>query len=224
MTLATYNVHHCEGTDGVVDVVRICRTITDIAPDVIALQELDQGWTRSEGADQPAEIERLTGLNVAFFPTFKRGTARYGFALAARSEFEAHFRSLPTPEGEEPRGIALADFADFSVLVTHLSTRRQTRRAQKAAVGDLVRGVMVKSPGRPLFLLGDLNHRPRRWGVLRRTGLVGGRATPTFPSTRPRRCIDHVLVAPGAQLRAQSAPPSSGSDHLPLAAEVVLRP
>lgn len=223
MTLATYNVHHCGGTDGSVDVARVCRTITDIAPDVIALQELDQRWQRSGGSDQPAEIERLTGLGVTFFPTFERGEERYGFALAALEDFEPHYRPLPTPRGEEPRGVGVADFDAFTVLVTHLSIRPMTRWRQKTVLARFVRGLLAESPGRPLVLMGDLNHRPRPWGALRRTGLVGGRAIPTFPSHQPRRSIDHILVGPGAQLGVQRAEVSLASDHLPLAAEVALR-
>lgn len=224
MTLSTYNVHHCEGTDGVVDVERIARTIRDIRPDVIALQELDQGWDRSGGVDQPAELGRLTDLELAFWPTFETGERRYGIALGAPEEFHARYVPLPGPAGEEPRGVAIAEFDPFTVLVTHLSTRRRTRRVQAKTVAERVAELLAARPGRPLFVMGDLNHRPLPWGPLRRAGLTGGHSTPTFPAGRPRRRIDHILTGPGAQIRAQSAPRALGSDHLPLVAEAVIGP
>lgn len=224
ITFATYNVHHCEGTDGVVDVGRVAKTIRDLRPDVIALQELDQGWERSGGVDQPAELSRLTDLELAFWPTFQKGEKRYGIALGAPEGFHARYAALPGPKGEEPRGVAIAEFDDFTVLVTHLSTRRSTRRQQIKMLAGRVGELLAARPGRPLFLMGDLNHRPLPWGALRRAGLSGGPSTPTYPSDRPRRRIDHILAGPGAQIRAQGAPSSPASDHLPLVAEVVIGP
>ena len=224
ITLATYNVHHCEGIDGVLDVERIARAIREMNPDVVALQELDQGWGRSGSVDQPAELSRLIDLELSFWPTFETGDQRYGIALGAPEGFEARYVPLPTPTGQEPRGVAIAEFDAFTVLVTHLSTNILTRRVQKRTLAERAAELIAARPGRPLFLLGDLNHRPLPWGRLRRAGLSGGHPTPTFPADRPRRHIDHVLVGPGVQVRAQSTPRTLGSDHLPLVAEVVLDP
>ena len=224
MTLATYNVHHCEGTDGVVDIARVARTIDDINPDLIALQELDQGWERSDFADQPAELGRLTDLELAFWPTFERGDKRYGIALGAPQGFDARYLPLSVPQGEEPRGVAVAEFDDFTVLVTHLSTIRRSRKQQTKLLARRAGDLLAARPERPLFVMGDLNHHPRLWSPLRRAGLEAGPGTPTFPSVRPRRQIDHILAGPGAEIRAQRAPASLASDHLPLVAEVVLRP
>ena len=222
MTLATYNVHHCEGSDGVLDIDRVARTIKKMEPDLIALQELDQGWERSERVDQPAELERLTGLKLEFWPTFEKGETRYGFALAARDGFTSRFVQLPTPPGEEPRGAAIADLGSIQVIVTHLSRHRGSRRAQKRALAGLALKLREARPELPVFVMGDLNHRPLPWGHLRRAGLTGGHPTPTYPSDRPRRHIDHLLTFAPTEVRAQSAPRSQASDHLPLVAEVVL--
>jgi endonuclease/exonuclease/phosphatase family metal-dependent hydrolase len=224
LTVATYNVHHCEGTNGRVDVERVARIISDIQPDLIALQELDDGWERTGGRDQPAELARLTDLHISFFPTILEGNKRYGFALGARSEFQARYTPLPTPKGEEPRGVAVAEFDALRLVVTHLSTHWRTRRSQKDALAKIVGDLVSERPGHPVLVAGDLNHRPLSWGRLCRAGLEGGHPTPTFSSERPRRHIDHVLVGPGAQVRAQSAPRTTASDHLPLVAEVVLGP
>src|SRR5215510_13900586 len=62
----TYNIHHGEGTDGKVDLPRIANVIKSVSPDIIALQEVDQGTARAGGIDQPAELARLTGMEVVF--------------------------------------------------------------------------------------------------------------------------------------------------------------
>lgn len=224
LTLATYNVHHCEGIDGVLDLERVAATIRELKADVIALQELDVGWERSGSVDQPAELSRLIDLELSFWPTFEKGEKRYGIALGAPEGFHARYISLPSPPGEEPRGVAIAEFDDFTVLVTHLSTHRGTRRVQTKTLAARAGELIAARPGRPLFVMGDLNHRPLPWSPLRRSGLRGGQPTPTYPADRPRSRIDHVLAGPGVEVRAQSAPRSLGSDHLPLVAEVAPNP
>jgi endonuclease/exonuclease/phosphatase family metal-dependent hydrolase len=44
----------------------------------------------------------------------------------------------------------------------------------------------------------------------------------TFPSWEPRRAIDHILVSSGIQVEKRWAFPGALSDHLPLAAELLL--
>lgn len=221
LTLATYNVHHCEGIDGVLDVDRVAKAIRDIDPDVVALQELDQGWDRSGSIDQPAELGRLTDLELSFWPTFEKGEARYGIGLGAPEGFHARYVHLPSPPGEEPRGVAIAEFDGFTVLVTHLSTHWSTRRVQVRTLAARATELMSARPGRPLFVMGDLNHRPLPWSPLRRAGLRGGPTLPTYPSDRPRRRIDHILAGPGVALGPNRAPRSLGSDHLPMVTEAI---
>jgi endonuclease/exonuclease/phosphatase family metal-dependent hydrolase len=40
--------------------------IRSVQPDLVALQEVDQGTQRTNQVDQPAELARLTGMNVVF--------------------------------------------------------------------------------------------------------------------------------------------------------------
>jgi endonuclease/exonuclease/phosphatase family metal-dependent hydrolase len=47
-------------------------------------------------------------------------------------------------------------------------------------------------------------------------------ATPTFPSWKPRRALDHIITSPGIVLDKVWALPQAFSDHLPLAAEIRL--
>lgn len=62
LRVLTYNIHHGEGTDGVLDLERIAGVIKGASPDLVALQEVDVGAERTGGVDQAGELGRLTGM------------------------------------------------------------------------------------------------------------------------------------------------------------------
>ncbi len=60
MLFASYNIQYGRGRDGRFDLARIAGELA--GADVIALQEVERGWQRSGGVDQPAELAGLLGL------------------------------------------------------------------------------------------------------------------------------------------------------------------
>ena len=44
----TYNIHHGEGTDSIIDIKRIAQVINKWSPELVALQEVDNGPQYSE--------------------------------------------------------------------------------------------------------------------------------------------------------------------------------
>ena len=56
----TYNIHHGEGLDGKVDLLRIAQLIQAEGADIVALQEVDKGVERTQRRDLPAELAALT--------------------------------------------------------------------------------------------------------------------------------------------------------------------
>jgi endonuclease/exonuclease/phosphatase family metal-dependent hydrolase len=79
---------------------------------------------------------------------------------------------------------------------------------------------------RHAVLMGDLNTDIRSAEMkhlFARSSLVGPpQATPTFPSWKPRKALDHILTSEAIQLDKVWALPQAFSDHLPLAAEIRL--
>lgn len=68
MQVLTYNIQYCLGRDERFDVGRIVETIRDA--DVIALQEVERYWTRSDNMDQARVIaDALSGHYWMFGPT-----------------------------------------------------------------------------------------------------------------------------------------------------------
>jgi endonuclease/exonuclease/phosphatase family metal-dependent hydrolase len=73
-------------------------------------------------------------------------------------------------------------------------------------------------------LMGDFNclaERPEMQVLYQKTRLQPpGCIVPTFPSWRPDRAIDHILVSSGLQTRTVEAVPAAFSDHLALAMQI----
>jgi endonuclease/exonuclease/phosphatase family metal-dependent hydrolase len=216
MRVATFNLRHCEGLDGVVDVERAAAVIVETGAELIALQELDRGLPRSGRVDQPQALAEATGLHVAFFPTLARKLGDYGIALASRDELDAAFEPLPRVGDEEPRGLIRAQWRGLTVLATHLSRDAEARRIQMRALAG------AAAADTSVLVLGDLNAPLGDLGPLEEAGLRPCGPAPTLPARRPRRQIDHVLVGPGLAIRDFRTIVTDASDHRPLVAEVVV--
>lgn len=218
LRIATFNIRHGLGRDGVLSIERTAAVIQASGAEVVGLQELDRFWSRSGSVDQAAELARLTGMRVSFYPTFARGESEYGLALATTGEVAAGFHRLPRRAGEEPRGVISARLDGLSVLVTHLTQDDAARRVQIEAILDLAESLTP-----PVVVMGDFNETRRGLRAFEATGFSAGpRRTPTFP--RPglawARQIDFVFAGRGASVNRSWTLNTAASDHLPLVAEV----
>jgi endonuclease/exonuclease/phosphatase family metal-dependent hydrolase len=216
LKVATFNVHHCEGLDGSIDIERVARVIEKTRADLIALQELDDGMPRTGRVDQPAELERATGLAVTFHPTLERRGGRYGIGIAARDGGPFEFRPLPQLADEEPRGYLIGPFRGATVIATHLSLQPEPRDRQTRALA-----AALDRFGGPFIVLGDLNQSSWR---LRRTVRNAFRV-PVWPRrTMARRWSqrDHVVAGRGAAVATRDVIETDSSDHYALVAAVRL--
>ncbi len=107
-----YNIHHGEGTDQKVDLPRLAQVISKLKPDLVALQEVDQGNKRTGQVDQPGELARLTGLHGIFGKQIPYQGGSYGQAILARSKPEHPKVHLLPGEPDREQRIA------FEVTVT----------------------------------------------------------------------------------------------------------
>lgn len=209
MRVATFNVHHCEGRDGVVDVERIAAVIRSTEAEVVALQELDMVLERTGYTNQPGELAAATGLTVEFHSLLQRGDGRYGIALAAPERLDSALIPLPRLGGEEPRGAVVARYRDVSLVGTHLSRSRAARAAQIEALVVLARRLEP-----PVVIMGDLNQTRAGLSPLVSAGF-------TAPPRRPwAHSIDHVLAGPGLRITSMRTFKTRASDHPALAADV----
>lgn len=190
VTIMTWNLHAGQGLDGVRDMARIAQVIVREKPDLVALQEVDRKTLRSDGIDQLAELEKLTGLKSAWCKTIDYEGGEYGIALLSRdAPVSVHRVELPVTG--EPRGLLLADFPRYRMGVTHLSLREKDRLASLPALRTAIVDEL------PLFLAGDFNAVPESEFIQKLRlpfALVSG-FDKTYPADDPDRCIDYIAVS-----------------------------
>ncbi|MFT3790750.1 MAG: endonuclease/exonuclease/phosphatase family protein [Rudaea sp.] len=194
--------------------------------DVVGLQEADAGSLRSGFLNQTEYLAEGAG-----FPYWSHQPNRKIAQFAASSNGllarlrPAEVRDYALPSRIPGRGAMWVRFdlggEELIIVVVHLSLGAQARARQLDFIADLI----WSSPH--VVLMGDFNCALDSAGMsrlLRRTGLVPAHDAPppTFPSWRPRRAIDHILVSERMEIENLYTLPHIVSDHLPLAAEILL--
>lgn len=226
LRVLTYNTHHGEGTDGVLDLERIARVISAASPDLVALQEIDVRAQRTGSVDQAAELARLTGMHHAFgrFMDFQGG--QYGLAILSRYPLE-NVRTIELPPGEhEPRTALAATVTPtgrppVTLVCLHLDWLRDdaNRYAQARAL------IAAIEHDRPVILAGDFNDRPgSRTMEAFDAHFVNAEkpdgARNTFPSHAPDHEIDFIMYGPASAFtgEARVLDERVASDHRPVLA------
>ena len=154
MTIMTFNVRSCRGSDGKLDIERTAAVIAAAQPRFAALQEIDVKVQRTRLTDEPAELARLTGMKATFGKTINLQGGDYGIMLLSKEE-PISVTKVRLP-GSEPRLLLLAEFEDCVVGCTHLSFGHEKERMESA---PLIREAMAQFK-KPVFLCGDWNSRP----------------------------------------------------------------
>jgi endonuclease/exonuclease/phosphatase family metal-dependent hydrolase len=230
LTVASYNIHKCVGTDKHFDPARVAEVIAELNADVLALQEVDRRFGRRIGLLNMATIERRTGLQLVPLSTTPQGHGWHGNALLLRTGQVTELRRLALPGGE-PRGAAVADLllpaGPLRVVAAHFGLLRRHRAQQVAAILAL----LAEAEDMPTLMLGDLNEwRPGPRSSLRALESRFGSAHPgpaTFPSRLPLLALDRIFGRPRGLIRAVEAHDTTlarlASDHLPLKAMLDLK-
>jgi len=224
MTIMSFNVRHCVGSDKKLDVPRTAAVIAAEKPRFAALQEIDFKATRSKCIDEPAELARLTGMKPTFGKTIDLQGGEYGVMLLS-AEAPLSVTKVPLP-GKEPRLLLLAEFDDCVVGCTHLSVATEKERMDSVAlIRDAISGIK-----KPVFVCGDWNARPDS-PVLAELGKFLSVLSPTDRNTfhgtapnllsAPKHCIDYIAVDKAHEksfrvLGGGVVPDTVTSDHKPI--------
>ena len=226
----SYNIKHGRGNDGVIDLERAARVIESVAPDVVTLQEVDEGCGRSGGVDQVGWLGERLGMRPLFGPFMDYDGGRYGMAILSRVPIVS-WQNIVLPPGAEPRSalaarVRLASGRELVVVGIHLYASEEERLAQARAVIEA-----FAEEAAPVLLAGDFNSRPGS-PVMRLfeqgwTNPDKGEDRFTFHAEEPRREIDFILYRAAsatrvAQLDVLHEP--LVSDHRPLLLDLVLEP
>ena len=191
--------------------------------DIVGLQESDAGSLRSGFLNQTQYL-----AEAAQFPYWSHQPNRKIAQFAASSNGlltrikPAEVRDYPLPSRIPGRGALWARFGHgdnaLIVLVVHLSLGPVARARQIAFLAELI------GRHQHVVLMGDLNTHAEGKELdplYANTSLLRTHDSPaTFPSWRPTRSIDHILVSASLKVEKRWALPHPVSDHLPLAARV----
>lgn len=204
LRVLTYNIHHGEGVDGKLDLARIAAVIRSVEPDIVALQEVDQNTERTGKIDQPAELSRLTGMDVVFGDNIKLQGGSYGNAVLSKFPIKRHENHpLPPFDKGERRGlleveIELPHERTLLFFATHLDHQRSPKDRNAAAEIIARRSANLKA--QPALLAGDLNDGPSSTtlAMLGAAGWTRSNKEPigTVPVKSPLRQIDFILFRP----------------------------
>ncbi len=195
--------------------------------DLVALQEVDAGSRRTGFVNLTEYLADRAG-----FPFWYHQLNRDLGKIAQHSNgFLCRFRPSEVTEHRLPglipgRGGLLVRFGSgdeaLVVLLLHLALSRRARFQQLEYISEVV------NTFRHVVVMGDLNceaDSPEMEMLFRTTRLTTACDTAhTFPSWRPNRCIDHILVTPELTVTQNRVIREAFSDHLPVAMEVVLPP
>jgi len=236
--LLTYNVHYGIGRDGRYDLARIAAVIRQESPDVVALQETDNGVARSRRDDQVGWLTEALGFpHSARCVTRRFSQGDFGLALLSRFPIIKEERYDLSHRQREPRYCFRADLeietgARIHVFNCHLGLSARERRFQQSRM--LSKAILLSEELKdPVVLMGDFNDRPVP--VVHRR--LRGHFVDVFRSIRSR-CghtfrwgplalkLDHIYTSPGVRVltsRVGNGPLSLvASDHRPLFAIIEL--
>lgn len=227
LVVMSYNIHHGEGLDEVVDLERIAAVALDAGADVVCFQEVDKNLPRTDKRDMPVLLGELLEMECIFGPNYYFSGGEYGNAIATKLPvLKSHNTALPNPMNKEPRGCLSVTVEwqgkPVEILCTHLGLTGIERLAQSQAILDI--------PGDdPCILAGDMNERIAAPGMklvlekmqvsldLEEEPIMG-----TIPTVKPKSRIDLIFASKDLEITSsrviQDDRTKVASDHLPCVA------
>lgn len=217
----------------------IADTVKALTPDIVALQEADGPSTWSGNFDHVATLARQAELSDHYrgehnWMSFGRFNATWGTALLARQPLRepASHRfgmSWRDTKGFVVATVAVPEWGEIEVDVVSVHLDFLIPRVRRRQILHMVERLIYRQ--RPLVVLGDLNccfeREPKSMRLLVET--LGLRAhqpasrAPTYPSRRPRRRLDWILISEDLDYHGYHTVPVPLSDHLVLVADLHLR-
>lgn len=192
--------------------------------DLVGLQEVDSGSLRTGFLDQTEYL-----AHRARFPFWYRQVNRSLGKIAQHSNgvlsrIRPHTVDEHRLPGLRGRGAMLVELPtneeSLLVCIMHLALGKRARRLQLGYISELVK----EYPH--LVVMGDFNcgtdSRELR-GLVDSTHLrLPLEEQNTFPSWRPKRKFDHILISESLRLKHTRVLEQTHSDHLPICVEIEL--
>jgi endonuclease/exonuclease/phosphatase family metal-dependent hydrolase len=204
--------------------INLDRISTMIKPyDIVGLQEVDSGSLRSGFLDQTEYLAHRAQFPFWFAQTNRKigKLARHSNGLLSRMR-PSLVQEYKLP-GLPGRGVILSRFGGdngLSICIMHLALGHRARMRQIQFVSDLI------SNQRHVIVMGDMNcggESDEMQLLVKNTNLrQSGCGSETFPSWRPMRRIDHILVSDSLLVENARVLDYPMSDHLPIGIDVLI--
>lgn len=193
--------------------------------DVVSLQECDGGSIRSGHVNQVEYLAERSG-HPFWYQQLNRNLGRFA---QHSNGLLSRFKPLSVEELSLPglipgRGALLVQYGcpenPLVLVMVHLALGGRTQRQQLAHIVERIRGY------ENLVFMGDFNCHADR--LLKETALGRLDLEPlpehikSFPSWRPERGLDHILVSRNLSVRNAGVVSFPVSDHLPVALDIAL--
>lgn len=193
--------------------------------DIVALQEADAGSFRSLFINQVEFLARRGHFPHFYYQTNRNlgKIAQHSNGLLSRYP-ATHFIEHRLPGLIPGRGLIEVHYGTTGnplvMLLVHLGLSKRARMRQILYISRIV------NRHRHVMVMGDFNCRTRSEEMNLLVDCTGLSPPvddlPTFPSWRPDRNIDHVLVSPSIHIDNVQVLQHPLSDHLPIGVEVTL--
>lgn len=202
---------------------RIARMIHNY--DVVGLQEVDGGSLRSGFINQTEYLAVRANFPYWYDQTNRNlgKIAQHSIGLLSRFP-TAEITEHKLPGFIPGRGALTVEFktsdSPLILVILHLALSQRARKRQLRFVGELLRDY------EHAIVMGDMNCQPDSnemvW-LMENSQLVEPVSTlNTFPSWRPFKNIDHILVSPALEIEEVKVLNYPLSDHLPISMTVRL--
>jgi len=194
--------------------------------DIVGLQEVDSGSLRTGFLDQTEYL-----AHRARFPYWYRQVNRSLGKIAQHSNgvlsrIRPHVVDEHRLPGLRGRGAMLVELPtnqeSLLICIMHLALGKRARRLQLGYISELVKEYSL------LVVMGDFNcgaDSGELSSLVANTHLrLPVEAMNTFPSWRPNRKYDHILLSESLQLKNTRVLEHTHSDHLPISVDIELPP
>jgi endonuclease/exonuclease/phosphatase family metal-dependent hydrolase len=230
LKVATFNIHHGQGTDGYLNLMRIAEVIRALDVDIIGLQEVDKNWgNRSQGQNQLAFLSGILDMEAHFGPALSRkGEQGYGYygngVLSKHPIIKARNHHLKRLDGSEDRAFieTLIRVGDKKMvfITVHLGLSEWERHMH---LNQLLE--RVDESDCPVVVVGDFNS-PSDSELIEMMGrrmtdafAVAGRGEGvSFVNSVSSVRIDYIWVSKDFEVLESRTFATIASDHYPVTA------
>lgn len=228
ISLITYNIHHGTNADEKPSLGEIAALLSNLNPDIIALQEVDKNLARSGRQHQASILAQQLNMNFVFAGALQYPNGEYGNALLSRLPIISYKKHL-LPDPAENRCLmevmVQSPNGPLGIFNVHMSLDTASRQKHLA---DFILPRLEASPY-PLILMGDFNSTSDQKDIKLLTARLTdtfnfneGIITNSFPSSQPVKRIDYIFTDKHFQIQNYFIVDSQASDHLPVAAQILI--